>query len=189
MKKRISLEMKRQLFHVLIGSILGLLVAWEIIDWIFLTLLLILLLILAGIHMKRPLKILNYIVHQLERPKVIPGTGAILMVFGILLATLLYPPLIAGAATLILAFGDSASTFFGKKYGEIKLKVNKKKSLEGSFAGFLFAFIASMFLVGIELAFLGSFVGMFFESINDRVGLDDNLIIPVVAGIAMVLAL
>jgi len=113
------------------------------------------------------------------------------MTFGMLLCTLIFDSAqIAGAAILVLGVGDSVSTFIGKKYGEMKLPHNRRKSVEGSLSGFLASLLvlAPLPAIGIELAFLGSFVGMFFESFNDRVGLDDNIIVPITAGIAMMLA-
>ena len=116
------------------------------------------------------------------------------MALGMLIATLVFGealgrPDIAGASILILAFGDSVSTFVGKKYGEIKLLHNTRKSLEGSLSGFMAALIAAAPAVGVELAFLGSFIGMFFESFTDRIGVDDNILVPLAAGIAMWLAI
>lgn len=182
-----NLELRRQLFHLLMGAVFGVLIYLEIVKWVFLALLLLLFLLIASIHKKFPITGLSWLLLQLERPKVLPGAGAIQMTFGMLITTLIFEPHIAGAAIMILGFGDSVSTFVGKKYGEIKLTHNRRKSLEGSLSGFLAALVASSFLVGLEMAFLGSFIGMFFESFNDRMGLDDNIIVPVTAGIAMML--
>lgn len=189
-----NLEFRRQLFHLLIGFILGLLVYFEIAKWPLLALLWLLIVLLSSIHRKRKLKSLNWLLLQFERPKVIPGAGAIQMVLGILIASLVFGYAfgrydIAAASIFILAFGDSVSTFVGKKYGEIKLLHNSMKSLEGTLSGFIVAFISTIPVVGVELAFLGSFVGMFFESFTDRVGIDDNILIPLASGIAMWLIL
>jgi len=184
-----KLELRRQLFHLIMGVVFGLLIYFRIVTWEALAILWVALVLIASIHRKIQIKELNWVLLQLERPKALPGVGAMQMTFGMALTTFMFDdPKIAGAAIIILGVGDSVSTFIGKKYGEIKLLHNKRKSLEGSLSGFLAALIATAPLVGIQLAFLGSFVGMFFESFNERVGLDDNIIMPIAAGIAMWLA-
>lgn len=97
---------------------------------------------------------------------------------------------IAIISTLFLVFSDPISSAFGIKFGTQKIYGNK--SLEGSVAGFITCFIVVMvygllfFPVNINLfafALIASTAGCFAELLSTKI--DDNLMIPVVSGVAM----
>lgn len=116
----------------------------------------------------------------------------------VFLVILLYPLNIAAAAWALLALGDGASTYFGKRYGRKKLPWSPQKSYVGSLAFLLAATPASAFFlwwVGspysrqeiILLALVGSLVAVLVETIPWF--LDDNLTVPLAGGGVMVLLL
>jgi dolichol kinase len=80
------------------------------------------------------------------------------------------------AAIVALAAGDSAATIFGI-LGTHPLPYNRRKTMEGSLAFFIFSLTAFLFVgwMGIALAAITAIV----ESLATPV--DDNLLIPVAA--------
>ncbi len=86
---------------------------------------------------------------------------------------------------LYLALGDSVAALVGVKFGKIKLG-SKGKSLEGSLAFFVVAFLCSLFFVNIEYAFISAFLGAAIEFLPLPV--DDNFILPIfIAGLLTIL--
>lgn len=81
----------------------------------------------------------------------------------------------------VLALGDSFSTAVGI-FGKNKIFYNRKKTWEGTLAGFAAAF-AGCFLISPTLAFPAALVGMLVESLPLKI--DDNLTIPMLTGIAL----
>ena len=99
---------------------------------------------------------------------------------------------IALASIMILALGDSISHLVGEKYGRIKNIFNWKgtKLLEGTLAGTFAGFLGAAQFVSWQTAFVASFAAMVAEVIkidfNDNT-LDDNLVVPLIAGTVMFL--
>ena len=96
------------------------------------------------------------------------------------------------AAIMILTFGDSFSHIFGAEFGTIKNIFNgrSKKLLEGTLAGTVTGFLAAAFFMPIPEAFLGSLGAMIAEVIQidlNEYPLDDNVVVPLVAGTIMLL--
>jgi phosphoserine phosphatase len=100
--------------------------------------------------------------------------------FGILLTLLLFPRPASSAAIAIFALGDSTASVLGKTFGRRAFSFNKRKTLEGSLFGFVFAFLAAAFYVSPFRALLGAAVAMLIESLP--LPLNDNLVIPLVTG-------
>jgi len=130
-----------------------------------------------------------------ERDKVkskFPGKGMILYLGGCLLALQLFELKIALASIMILAFGDSVSHIVGGKFGKLKNIFNWKsnKLLEGTIAGILSGFLGAWLFVPFSWAFLGAAGAMIAEVVKidfNEKSLDDNIIIPLVAGTIMFL--
>ena len=80
-----------------------------------------------------------------------------------LLTLLLFPIQVSSASIAIFAWGDSAASIFGSRISKKPFLFNKDKTIEGSIAGFLFAFIAALFFVSPIYAAIGAAVAMFFE--------------------------
>ena len=152
--------------------------------------------ILASLISKRAdLPIFSFFINHIEREeqkKKFPGKGLIFFFIGFLLVMQLFPKDIALAAMMVLTFGDSISHLFGAQFGQTKniFNGNSKKLLEGTFAGTVAGFMGAVFFVPIPEAFFGSAVAMIAEVItidlNDHT-LDDNLVVPLIAGTIMLL--
>ena len=118
------------------------------------------------------------------------GILATMLVFGSLLGA---PFFVVGSGILVLALGDSMSTLAGRKIGRRKLPYNRKKSIEGSLLGTVYAFLGVLLYLIIfhaiefehatKLALVGAIAGMFVESLPLKV--DDNFLIPLASGAAM----
>jgi dolichol kinase/phosphoserine phosphatase len=104
---------------------------------------------------------------------------------GILLTLVIFPAPASAAAIAIFALGDSAASIFGRFFARTALPLNKDKSLEGSLAGFFFAFSAGLFFVSPPLAVVGAFIAMLIEYLP--LPINDNLLIPLVTGLSLTL--
>jgi len=104
---------------------------------------------------------------------------------GILLTLLLFSAPVNGAAIAIFTLGDSTASLFGGLISKKPLPFNKGKTLEGSLAGFFFAFLAGAFFVSPVLALIAAAVAMLIESLPLPV--NDNILIPLGTGLALML--
>ncbi len=77
---------------------------------------------------------------------------------------------------LYLALGDSIAALVGVKYGKIRLG-SRGKSLEGSLAFFVVAFICGVIFFNWWVAFIVSFVATAIEFLP--LPIDDNFILPI----------
>lgn len=89
---------------------------------------------------------------------------------------------VAMAGVWISAIGDAASAIFGKQFGTIKIPYNKRKTVQGSIAFFIFSAIgvAGILLLRppscyswIELVLLSSALGAILESLPGHYLLDE----------------
>jgi len=137
----------------------------------------------------------HWFLQHLEREDMrntFPGRGLIFYFIGVLLCMELFPKDIALASIMILALGDSLSHIIGETCGQIKNIFNghSRKLFEGTLAGFIFGFFGAILFVPYPEAFVASFAAMVAEvveiDLNGR-HLDDNLIVPLVAGTVMLL--
>ncbi len=122
--------------------------------------------------------------------KKFPGKGAITFFIGALLANIFFPKDIAAASMMILALGDPISHIIGIYYGKTKTKFGKRKFFEGTMFGMLAGFAGAIWFVNPSEALIASTIAMLIESIEIKLGYidsDDNIILPVVAGIVMLL--
>jgi dolichol kinase/phosphoserine phosphatase len=102
---------------------------------------------------------------------------------GILATLLLFPVPASSAAIAIFALGDSTASLFGGLISKTPLPLNKSKTLEGSLAGFFFAFLAGSFFISPILALIGAAVAMFVEFLP--LPINDNVLIPLVTGFTL----
>lgn len=93
----------------------------------------------------------------------------------------LFSQTVALLSITVLALGDSFSTAVGI-FGKRRIFYNRKKTWEGTFAGFAAAF-AGCFLINPYLALPAALAGMTVESLPMEI--DDNLTIPILTGIAL----
>lgn len=109
-------------------------------------------------------------------------------VLGVLCAAALYPLPVAVYAVMFLACGDVAATTVGERWGSVKFP-GSVKSLQGSVAFFLAAFIAGLvirsyfFPASLPAIAAGAFTAALVEVLPVKV--NDNLTIPVISGAVM----
>lgn len=111
-------------------------------------------------------------------------TGATYVLVGMLLAALLFKPVVAIVAMLFLSLGDSTAAVVGQRYGRITLG---DKTLEGTLACLAVCLgIALLAKLSWPVAVGGALVAALVEVVPWR-WVNDNLTIPVLAGGAMTL--
>ena len=93
---------------------------------------------------------------------------------------------------MILTLGDSISHIIGGKFGSLRNLFNwkSKKLFEGTLAGVIAGFFGALLFVPASQALLGSFVAMIAEVMKidfNNNELDDNLVVPLIAGTVMFL--
>ena len=103
---------------------------------------------------------------------------------GILLTLVLFPHPASYAAIAIFCLGDSTASLFGGLIST-SLPFNKGKTWEGSLCGFFFAFLAGVFFVSPFFAFVGAAIAMTVEVLPLPV--NDNVLVPLVTGVALTL--
>lgn len=113
------------------------------------------------------------------------ATAPIHFAVGIALSLLLFPDPIGYVAITVLTLGDSAAHIFGMKFGKNRLPFNKGKNLEGSIAGFVFAFLGALVFVEPAMALVAAAVGMLVETVPSPI--NDNLTIPLLSGLVLFL--
>ncbi len=183
------LEIRRQLFHILLGIVLvcllshGILAARDLF-WILAAGILV-----SWISTRRRLPIIGWFLDKFERKQVRPGKGVITYFIGVILALELFPRDIAYAAILVLAVGDGVSSLVGP-FGHLKTKLSDKKLFEGTIAGAAFGGAAAMVFVTPFEAFVCAIIAMIFEAMEIRLNqklLNDNVTVPLVAGTVILL--
>jgi len=185
-----NLEIKRGIFHMLVGiSIIMIILFLPFPNYILFTILLVGIL-LSFLSTKYKLPLIHNSLCLLERKcnKNLPGKGVLFFFAGALLSIQLFDMQIALASIIILTFSDPVSHFIGKNFGKISSSLNRKKKVEGTIAGILFGTFFASFFVPLWLAFIGSLFGMIAELMGMRMAeqeIDDNIIIPLVAGTIM----
>ena len=179
-------EIRRKLLHILLGIILILtsLFSPYAKKAIFVLLVLGVFISFLSTQYKLPVITKCLCIFERECNKHFPGKGVLFFLIGSLLSLQLFPKEIALASIMILTFADPLSCIIGSSFGKIKL-INEK-NIEGTIAGiFIGTLLASLF-VPVYLAFIGSLFAMIFElTFSDVV--DDNLLIPLIAGTIMYL--
>jgi dolichol kinase len=112
-------------------------------------------------------------------------TAPIFFAFGIMLALLLFPAPISYASIAAFTFGDGFATIFGKTIGTHPFPYNKGKKIEGTLSGFVFAFLSALVFVNPLRALVGAATAMIVETLPAPI--NDNLTMPLFAGVAMAL--
>ena len=188
-----NLEIKRKIAHLSTGLFIILTIHYKILEQKYIFFLLIFFLIISFLSLKVKIPIINFLLENFEREKdkkKFPFKGMIFFLGGCLLSLKLFSLDIALASITILTLGDSISHISGKIIGKHQLKFNRLKKLEGILTGALFAFIGSLFFVNVTEGFFGSLLAMIIEGAGFKIGvndIDDNFIVPLVAGTVMYL--
>ena len=110
-------------------------------------------------------------------------TGASYILTTSTITIMLFPKTIAIAALVFIIVGDTAAALIGRKYGRVRYLGGK--SLEGSAACFISSFLASLLVPGLPVmaGLIGAFTATVVEACSGS--LDDNLTVPLAAGLAM----
>ena len=181
-------EIRRQAFHICLGLIIVILLINNILNSLILFIILIIGIIISILSKKFKIPVIYFFLNIFERKhtlKTFPGKGTISFLIGCLLVLQLFERDIALASIMVLTFGDSISHLFGWHVGRKKHPLNCLKSIEGNIVGTFAGFLGAMFFISPLSAFLASFGAMTAETIelkmNDRI-VDDNIIVPLVAG-------
>lgn len=183
-------EFRRQVFHALFGILLVVLIKFDVLDIFLIVVFIIIGLVLSLLSRRFRIPMIHWFLSKFERADSLyrfPGKGVISYLIGTLIVLLLFDKNIAMASIMILALGDSVSHLAGR-FGRITNPFNDKKFLEGAIAGFMVAWLGAILFVGVWLALLGSLAAMFAEGFEIKMGreqLDDNVVMPLVAGVVI----
>jgi len=103
---------------------------------------------------------------------------------GSLIVVMYLPANIAFSSVALLAFGDSSASIFGSRFGKKRLIYNKEKSVVGSAAMFAVCVLVLLFMsIPPMRSLMIAAVAAFSESLPTKG--TDNLVIPVVSGVAL----
>ena len=191
MKTIKNFEWNRQLFHIFLGISIVALLVYGFIDKKLILITTILGLVLSYLSKKTRIPVIYNLLDKFERKedlKKFPGKGIIFYFIGVYVALLLFPKDIAMASIMVLALGDSVSHLYGLHFGKIKNPFSKTKLFEGTIAGLILGFIGAFVFLPWWEAFFASLAAMIVEAIEIKIGtqqVDDNLIVPLVAGAAV----
>ena len=183
-------ELNRQIFHIFLGIAIVFLLKFGLIGKGIMPALIILGLFLSYLSTKIKIPVIWLLLQKFEREEKnkFPGKGMIFYFMGAYFALLLFSKEIAMASIMVLALGDSISHLYGLHFGRIKHPLSKTKFIEGTVAGFAAGFLGALVFLPWQEAFLASFAAMTAEAIEIKIGakqVDDNLIMPLVAGAAV----
>lgn len=186
-----SLEVRRNIFHLILGIIIFFFVqntnklyasqslGIAAVVGLFLS--------LFNLHYRIP--VISWFLDKFDRPndkKKFPGKGAFYLIVGSFLVVSLFDTTVASAAILILAVGDSVGHLVGASFGKISHPFHADKKLEGSIAGLVAATALVSFLVGFIPALIASFVAMLVEMVDfERFQVNDNILVPFVSALVL----
>lgn len=188
-------KLERNMIHIIAGIIILLLAAYyDNTRWL-LFYLLIISVILSFLSYFCRIPLVNWLLDNFEldrHRKTFPGKSFIFMIAGSLLVIKLFPQNIALASIAILTFADPVS-HIASKFGKIKYKkpFNENKTLEGTIISIIVAFTASSFFISWKYALPAAVLAMLSEALIIKIWedyIDDNYLIPLVAGTVMFLA-
>lgn len=128
--------------------------------------------------------VVSPIIARLDRRDAVPGKGALFFAFGALFCIVFFAKEIVFAGLIVLSLLDSTTTLAGVRFG--KTRIYNHKSLEGTFAGFVAAAIALSLIVPSGPALATAAAAAIAELVSP---VDDNLVVPVVACIALTILL
>ena len=177
----VVLEIKRQVFHLILISLWLIPILFFPYTLTLLTFLSVLVLNLAVVLRVEPFyRFFSLLIEHLERERNLdrPGIQALYANAGVFLAFLMFGKL-SMFGVLVLSVGDSLSTFVGKLFGRNRIFFNPSKSWEGTLAFFLGSFLVLSLTADLRTALIVSSLCALLEALDTRI--DDNLILPVSA--------
>lgn len=183
-----ELEFKRQIAHLLFGLSYAALYVLGIIDS---TITLIAFFVVLGfsLYLKSRRSFVDKLVLLIEREKDLfnlPLSGLLYFLLGCGLTIHFFDFLPALTGIVVLSITDSIGTLYGKYLGNIKIKWNPEKHIEGPVLGTFVSAVLCMSFLPVMPALIASFTGALIDTFNLRIGkykIDDNLLIPIAAAI------
>jgi len=177
-----GLELRRKLFHLILGSCIAFTVyflkpLYGNLVLVPLVLGVVVLLIIPKIKPEN--KVSNRLLYHFERRKDIenfPFKGAIHYGIGVFFPILLLDVKTACAIVIVLSVGDAFSTLIGKFHGKTIIHQLGFKSIEGSIAFTVSSFLAALIFVDWTTAVKLACVGALVELLSPW---DDNFTVPV----------
>jgi len=194
--EKARLELKRQIFHIVIGILMLLFMVFFQRRIVLITLLSILIvgILFSLTSIRKRVPIVSFLLDKMGRcaDEKFPGKGFLFFIAGCLLTFKIFSHDIALASIAVLTFGDSVSTLvgsfkngLGKKYRAEPF--NKYKAVYGTIIGIIVSFPIACIFISPLYAAAAAAAGMLAEAISLKLGeqeADDNLIIPLAAGTA-----
>jgi dolichol kinase len=185
-KKEFIFELKRKMFHFVLGTCIAYAVyalypAYG--NLLLAPLITALIIMWLASHIPAERRwITNHLLYHFEREKdkkEFPFKGAIYFGIGIIPPIVLLPldasgaPRLACAVIAVLAGGDAFATLVGKFYGKYRIG---HKSIEGFIAFIIFSYMMATLFVDPKTAMSLAVIGGIIEFFNN---IDDNLAIPI----------
>lgn len=183
-----QVEVRKKAVHIMLGIGFVYLLAYGFVNiWLFV---LLVPLFLLAIQMRKHSRHWDAFMSRFDRRDKKGGVGATWFLLGVLLVWLIFHDhlRLVAASVMILTFGDAASSIVGRRFGENPNPLNRRKLIEGTAAGVFCAFIGAWFFVNWVAAFIGAVAAMIIETMDFRYRIytvDDNLIMPLIAAVAM----
>lgn len=198
-QSNIGFEVNRKLFHLssLWIPVVGLILPFDIALILFLGVGMLVLAVdagrlLPGRAAKISFKLIKYLrfdklYRKSEDTKL---SGASYMLISAVISLIIFPADIFFISFTVLIVCDSLAAIIGTIWGSHKILGNK--SMEGSVAFFISALILSVgfswhFQYAVSSALLASFVATVGELFTNKLGVDDNLIIPIIFGLSFLI--
>lgn len=182
-----NLEFKRQVFHVVFGILLVYLLYIGVLNLLYMFALLLIGILLSFMSKRYKLIFVEWFLRNFDRKgEILPGYGALTYLLGSIIVVGLFSNEIALASILVLAFGDSFSHL--GRFGKVKNPFSNAKFLEGTIWGIIAGTLAAKLFASWEAAFFGSLIAMSVEGFELAIfkkKIDDNLLIPITAGLVM----
>ncbi len=183
-------ERNRQIFHLILGLIVALLIHQAIITELVSFLIVVIGFAISVISKKRQIPVIYWFLKRFEREKDIkkfPGRGALYFFLGVFFTLIIFKKETAAAAVLIFAIVDTIPPLIGK-YGKIPHPLSSKKYLEAALGGFIIAGFAATILIPWYQAALASLAAVIVEGIDLRAKLDpldDNITVPLISALVI----
>ena len=184
-------ELKRLLLNLGFGVIIVILLYFDLLNKISFSVVIIAAIAVSMVSKRKKIPGIYWFLEKFERETDLihfPGKSALLYLISSFVVFLLFEKDIAMASILILALGNSISHLVGR-FGSMKHPFTDNKFLEGFIAGLILAFIGAYVILNNALeAGLGAFIAMLVEGFEVKFKgkkIDDNLMIPIVAGVVI----
>ncbi len=107
----------------------------------------------------------------------------LMLALGILATILIFPAPNSYCAIAVVTLGDGFASVVGRMYGKNRIPFSGGKTLEGTAAGILFAFVGGSFFVSPVIALTAAVFGMIVEFLPLRI--NDNVSVPLFAGLSI----